>query len=70
VKIKKITYRNRRDFTAVFQCQHCGHEYKGEGYDDAYYHNHVIPAIVCKKCDKSGGDYVPLTPKYREGFQI
>ena len=63
--------RNRRDFEAIFECEHCGYEYEGSGYDDRYYHNHVLPAIACKKCGKSAGDdYAPLTPKYREGFQI
>lgn len=26
MKIKEIISQNRRDFTAIYQCEHCGHE--------------------------------------------
>ena len=72
MKIKKITSQHRRDFTAILECDHCGHtQTLSGGYDDDYYHQNVIPNIKCKKCDKTGGDdYRPLTTKYPEGFQI
>lgn len=72
MKIKTITHQHRRDFTAIYQCEHCDHEVEqGGGYDDAYYHSNVIPNKKCPKCDKSAGDdYRPLTTKYEEGFQI
>lgn len=66
MKIDKITRQYRRDFRAIMKCEHCGHIEKDvSGYDDAYFHNNVIPDMKCKKCDKKGSeDYRPLTPKY------
>ena len=41
------------------------------GYDDANFHQNVIPNIVCEKCEKKApADYRPLTTKYPEEFQI
>ncbi len=48
--IKNITYRNRNDFKAVFQCEKCGHEFKAWGYSDANYYDNVIPNAICPKC--------------------
>jgi hypothetical protein len=74
MKIKEITYQHRRDFKAVYVCEGCGHQENGGGYDDAYFHENVIPAMKCMKCDKTskecGADYRPLTTKYPEGYQI
>jgi transcription elongation factor Elf1 len=71
MKIKKIISQHRRDFTAIYECEHCGHEKEGSGYDDANFHQNVIPDMKCKKCGKkSGADYRPLSTKYPEGYQI
>lgn len=74
MKIKQITYQHRRDFTADYECEGCGHVSKGQGYDDANFHQNVIPAMHCTKCGKTsaecGVEYRPLTTKYPEGFQI
>ena len=71
MKIKTITSQHRRDFYAIYECEHCGHTEKGDGYDDANFHNNVIPTIKCKKCGKTADDnYQPLTTKYPEGFQV
>lgn len=71
MKIKEITSQSRRDFQAIYECEHCGHTEKGYGYDDANFHNNVIPKMVCKKCSKSASEnYRPLATKYPEGFQI
>lgn len=51
--IKKITNQNRRDFTALYECQFCGTTQEGSGYDDAYFHKKVIPEMKCKSCGKS-----------------
>ena len=65
MKIKQITNQNRRDFTAVYECEHCGHAESSYGYDDANYHRNVIPAMKCGKCGKTADDkYRPLTTKY------
>ena len=68
MKIKTITDQNRRDFHAIYECEHCGHEAESYGYDDANFHQNVIPKMKCKKCGLTAGDdYRPLTTKYPEG---
>ena len=65
MKIKKFVCQNRRDFTAIYVCEHCEHEEKRGGYDDSYFHKTVIPGMVCEKCGKKApDDYRPLTTKY------
>ncbi len=71
MKIKTITYQHRRDFTAIYGCEHCGHELKGLGYDDANYHHNVIPTIICPECrNTASDDYRPLTTKYAEDVVV
>lgn len=60
MKIKKILSQYRRDFQAIYECQHCGHEQKGYGYDDANFHENVIPAMKCPKCDKTGNEVTSM----------
>lgn len=65
MKIKKILYRNRRDFKAIFVCEHCGYEEELWGYDDSYYHNYVLPQMKCGRCGKTASEnYKPRTPRY------
>jgi len=65
MKIQKIVLRNRRDFTAIYECAYCGATEEGSGYDDANFHQNVIPKMKCKACGKvAGKDYLPLTTKY------
>lgn len=71
MRIKKIISQYRRDFQAVYECEHCGHTMKGYGYDDDFFHNEVIPNKVCPKCGKKAGEnYRPLAPKYPDGMQV
>ena len=72
MKIKKITSQHRRDFSAIMECEHCGNEEINRyGYDDANYHQNVIPAMKCKECGKTASDdYRPLATKYPEGMQL
>ncbi len=71
MKIQKILDQNRRDFHAIYECEHCGDTSIGPGYDDANFHRNVIPSWKCKKCGKSAGDdYRPLETKYPEGMQV
>lgn len=72
MKIKEITSQHRRDFRANYICEHCGYiEEDAYGYDDANFHQNVIPNKKCPKCGKKAPeDYRPLTTKYPEGFQI
>ena len=68
MKIKKITYQNRRDFSAILVCEYCGYEEKGGGYDDRNFHYNVIPKMKCKQCGKSSPDsYRALSTKYSDG---
>jgi len=65
MKIKKITNQNRRDFTAIYECEHCSHSIQSGGYDDANFHENVIPKMVCQKCGKTANEnYRPLATKY------
>ena len=51
MKIKQVTSQCRNDFTAIMVCEHCGAEEKlTTGYDDAYYHETVIPNMHCASC--------------------
>lgn len=71
MKIQKILSQHRRDFRAIYECEHCGHTEKGSGYDDANFHNNIIPSLICKKCNKKADStYRPLATKYSEGQQI
>ena len=70
MKIKKIKSQHRRDFTAIYECEHCGYTTEGNGYDDANFHQNVIPCMECKKCGKTADkNYRPLATKYHE-FEI
>lgn len=65
MKIKKIISQNRRDFTAVYECEHCGGTATDYAYDDDNFHRNVIPTMVCKACGKTAGsDYRPLATKH------
>lgn len=67
MKIKKIISQHRRDFRAIYECEHCEETHEGSGYDDAFYHQNVIPKMKCKKCGKTAGDdYRALAPKHGE----
>jgi transcription elongation factor Elf1 len=71
MRIKEITDQSRRDFHAIYECEHCGHTHKGYGYDDANFHQNVIPKMKCEKCGKTADEnYRPLTTKYPEHFVI
>lgn len=65
MKIKEITSQSRRDFWAIYECEHCAATERGSGYDDANFHRNVIPQMKCKACGKTAPEtYRPLEPKY------
>ena len=71
MKIKEITWQQRRDFNCIYICEHCDHEEKGDGYDDHYFHTQVIPERKCGKCGKiAPKDYKPKATKYPQGYII
>ena len=69
--IDRIISQERRDFTALFRCEHCSATEQKGGYDDAYFHQKVIPVMTCKKCGKTADlSYRPLSTKYPEGMVV
>ncbi len=72
MKIKKITWQNRRDFKAVYECEHCGAVTDEKwGYDDTNYHQNVIPKMKCEVCGKTADkSYRPLTTKYPDWMTV
>ena len=71
MKIKTIISQYRRDFTATYVCEHCGHEKDGYGYDDSNFHQNVIPTMECGNCGRvAPKDYRPLTTKYPDGYVV
>jgi hypothetical protein len=71
MKIKEIISQHRRDFTAVYECEHCLHETTGHGYDNAYFHRHVIPTMPCDSCDKVAPESCkPRATKYPENMIV
>jgi len=72
MKIKQINSQSRRDFYADYECEHCGNVEKNKsGYDDANFHQNVIPNMKCKACKKTASEqYRALSTKYPEGTQV
>ena len=72
MKIKTIVSQNRRDFYADYECEHCGHiDESKSGYDDTYFHQFVIPDMICPKClRKASGEYRALSTKYPDHLTV
>jgi len=65
MQIKTILSQSRRDFTALYECEHCAATHTSRGYDDANFHSNVIPRMTCESCGKQAGEgYEPLATKY------
>lgn len=71
MQIKRYINRNRRDFNAVYQCEHCGAEEVKSGYDDSYFYQEVIPNMECSECKKKAGkEYKPLATRYPDSSVV
>lgn len=72
MKIQTIKSQHRRDFTAIYECEHCGDTHEGSGYDDNHFHMNVIPKMECAKCGKTAiaGEYRALATKYPDSQQV
>lgn len=71
MRIKQIISQHRRDFQAIYECEHCGHTERSYGYDDGNFHRNVIPAMPCAKCGKTAAaDYRPMCTKYPDGMVV
>ncbi len=65
MKVQQITSQHRRDFRAIYECEHCGATEEGSGYDDANFHQNVIPKKKCPACGKIAPEtHRPLAPKH------
>ena len=64
MRIKTRISQYRRDFTADYECESCGHVQRGYGYDDANFHTYVIPAMKCIGCGATatGPSSHPIIP--------
>ena len=56
MEITKFLNQHRRDFTAIYECEGCGHTEQKGGYDDSNFHDNVVPAMKCPNCGKSRND--------------
>jgi C4-type Zn-finger protein len=63
MKILEVLSTHRNDFTARMECEHCGSKQKlSTGYNDANYHERVIPGLRCETCGKNrAGEVAPVT---------
>ena len=58
MKIREITSYNRRDFYAIYECEHCGHLV-------------IIPAMKWPNCGKAADPtYRPLTTRYPDSQEL
>ncbi len=71
MRIKEIISQDRRDFTAIYECEYCGATVRESGYDDLFFHQNVVPKMPCKSCGETASEtYRPLATKYPEGHQV
>lgn len=61
MRLKTKITQYRRDFTGLYECEHCGHEQRRDGYDDTYFHQHVIPNMTCTVCGRKAAATTPKT---------
>lgn len=71
MKINRIVSQHRRDFTAIYECEHCKFKHTEGGYDDSHFHNNVIPSMKCGECGMCSPDeYRPLTTKHDDSITL
>lgn len=60
MKIKAISNRWGRDLYGTMECEHCGATEKlTGGYDDAHWHQNVLPTFHCQSCKKNRAGETP-----------
>ena len=67
MKIAMKTGQSRRDFWAIYECEHCGAQTNGTGYDDANFHDNVIPNWECPVCGKISNGVAKSFPSVPAG---
>jgi len=71
MKIKKIIHQNSREFKSIYECENCGFEEVYSGYDDANYHENVVPNMKCENCGKVAPDnYKPVITQWPRGLVL
>lgn len=71
MRIKKIISQSRRDFAAIYECEHCEKTIEGSGYDDTNFHRNAVPKMKCESCGKNADDtYRPLETMYHDSEVI
>lgn len=65
--LKQKLSQSRRDFQAIYACRACGHEHRSYGYDDFFFHQKVIPSMICPSCETQGDVAPPSAPDVPEG---
>lgn len=68
--IKEYTYLHRNDFKAIYVCELCKHEQEGWGYNDAFFHDTVVPNATCPKCGKNSKGETAEECKARMGREF
>lgn len=54
MRIERITWQHHNDYVADMVCEHCAAKDVDKcGYNDANYHNNVIPRFYCQSCGKN-----------------
>lgn len=61
MRLKTKIRQHRRDFTGIYECDHCGFLEEGPGYDDTHFHQQVIPNMTCPGCGEKAADHTPRT---------
>lgn len=61
MRIQKKVSQHRRDFRAIYECEHCRATHESSGYDDANFHDNVIPRMKCTQCGKAAPIAAPRT---------
>jgi len=69
MKIQTKLSQNRRDFTAIYECESCGATKRDYGYDDNYFHSEVIPAMRCATCGATAAG-ATSTPDVQAGVVL
>jgi len=52
MKTIEFCWMHRYDYEALCECEHCGNKQYMRGYNDANFHNNVVPKVRCHKCNK------------------
>lgn len=52
MRVREVTWRQRNDYSALMECEHCDHAQKHGGlYADMFFATRVIPSLFyCEKC--------------------